>query len=244
MNFSLYAAAATHFALVLSVGLVPLSFRFEGGWYDALLSFGAGVLLSAAFLHMIPEAAEGLGPKMGAFVLLGFLLMVIIERFTMAHPCGEELCPSHRIGNVAFFGLSVHSVISGIALGVGLAEHVDIATAVAMMSAILVHKIPETIALMGLFRISGWSKQRMFFFLLLFCCMGPLGILFGGASGLFAEKTFGAAMAISAGTFLYIACSGLLPHLHKKMRQKNRNFIAFLLGLFALSIEAWHHLAS
>lgn len=243
MNFSLYAAAAAHLALVLSVGLVPLSFKFDGAWYDGFLSFGAGVLLSAAFLHMMPEAAESLGPKMGAFVLLGFLIMVVIDRFTMAHPCGEEHCPSHRIGTVAFLGLSIHSVLSGLALGVGLAEHVDLATTVAMLAAILVHKIPETLALMGLFRTSGWSHGRMLGFLALFSCMGPAGILIGGTSGLFPEKTFGAAMAVSAGTFLYIACSDLLPHLHKKMRQKNWNFIAFLLGLFALSVEAWHHLA-
>lgn len=243
MNF-LISAAAAHFAVVLSVGMVPLSLEFRGDWYDTFLSFGAGVLLSAAFLHMMPEAAESLGPSMGAFVLLGFLLMVCIDRFTMAHPCGEEHCPSHRIGTVAFFGLSVHSVLSGLALGVGLAEHVELSTAVAMLAAILVHKIPETLALMGLFRTSRWNGRRMVTFLLFFACMGPAGILVGGWSGLFPERTFGAAMAVSAGTFLYIACSDLLPHLHKKMRQKNRYFIAFVLGLFALSIEAWHHLTS
>lgn len=238
-----FLAAIAHFLVILLVGAVPLSIRFEGAWYDIFLAFGAGVLLSAAFLHMIPEAAEAVGPSMGAYVLLGFLVMVCIDRFTMAHACGEDECPNHRIGTVAFFGLSIHSVLSGLALGVGISEEGELSTAVAMLSAILVHKIPETLALMGLFRSSGWTVKRMAIFLVLFAFMGPTGILLGSRSGLFSHDAFGAALAISAGTFLYIAAADLLPHLHRKMRQKNRTFLAFLVGIFALSIEAWHHLS-
>ena len=56
------------------------------------------------------------------------------------------------------------------------------------------------------------------------------------------ETVLSGALAISAGTFLYIASSDLLPHLHRKMKEEWVNFIAFLFGIFILSLEAVHHL--
>lgn len=236
-------ASFVHCAVILLVGTLPLTWQMRGRLYDALLSFGAGVLLSAAFLHMLPAAIPTLGPSTGLFLLAGYLLMTVLERFTMAHTCGEEACPNHRLGYTAFFGLSVHSVIAGMALGVGLLEATDMSVSVALLAAILVHKIPETLALMGLFAASGWTQKKILVFLVLFSGMGPLGILLGSVLEIQSPTLMSGALAISAGTFLYIASSDLLPQLHKKMKQEWLHFFAFLAGLLVLSFEAWHHLS-
>jgi len=235
-------AALAHFLVILFSGAIPLTWKLEGKFFDLFLSFGAGALLSAAFLHMIPSAIPALGPATGFFLLVGYLLMTVIERFTMAHPCGEEACPSHRIGLVALFGLSVHSVIAGMALGVGLAGPVDISTSIALLAAILVHKVPETLALMSLLAISGFRGTRGLGMLLIFAFMGPTGILVGSMVHGGNPSVLASALAVSAGTFLYIASGDLLPHLHKKMKEEWMNFLAFLVGLFALAFEAVHHL--
>ncbi len=243
MHFTPVIAALIHCLVILTVGALPLTWRMQGRFYDALLSFGAGVLLSAAFLHMMPAAIPDLGPSTGLFLLIGYLLMTIIERFTMAHPCGEEACPNHRLGFTALFGLSVHSVIAGIALGVGLLEAQDISVSAALLAAILVHKVPETLALMGLLAASSWNKKRIIMALVFFSSMGPLGILLGTVLEVQSPWFLSCALAISSGTFLYIASSDLLPQLHKKMKQEWIHFLAFVAGLAVLSFEAWHHLA-
>lgn len=243
MNSFALIAALAHFLVILLTGLLPLTWKIEGAKFDIFLSFGAGALLSAAFLHMIPTAIPALGAQTGLFLLLGYLVMVLIERFTMAHPCGEEHCPNHRIGVVALFGLSVHSVIAGTALGVGIAGASDLSTSIALLSAILVHKVPETLALMSLLTVSGWRGWHAVGMLLFFASMGPSGILVGSLLKGESPAFMSAALAISSGTFLYIASADLLPHLHKKMKEEWANFIAFLIGLFLLSFEAWHHLA-
>lgn len=235
-------AAAAFFLVTLVSGALPLTWKLEGRFFDGFLCFGAGVLLSAAFLHMLPSAIPALGPATGAFTLGGFLLMTVIERFTMAHPCHEEGCPNHRIGIVALFGLSVHSVIAGTALGVGLAGAADLSTSMALLSAILVHKVPETLALMSLLAISGWTGWPAFGMLLLFAVMGPSGILLGSLLHGKSPAFLSGALAVSAGTFLYIAASDLLPHLHRKMKEEWVNFLAFLAGILILSFEAVHHL--
>jgi len=56
---------------------------------DALLSFSAGVMLGAGFLHMLPEAVEGAGYRAIPFVLVGFLFLFLLERFALVHVCAE-----------------------------------------------------------------------------------------------------------------------------------------------------------
>lgn len=243
MTLTLFFAAIIHCLVILLVGTLPLTWKVEGKVYDTLLSFGAGVLLSAAFLHMLPAAIPVLGPSVGLFTMGGYVLMTILERFTMAHPCGEHGCPNHRLGLVALLGLSVHSIIAGMALGVGLLDSADFSTSAALMAAILVHKIPETLALMGLIAGARWPKKSMTIALVVFSLMGPAGILLGSVQALHSPKFLSCALAISAGTFLYIASSDLLPQLHKKMKQEWIYFIAFLLGLCVLAMDAAHHLA-
>ena len=232
-------AAFAHFLIILTIGIFPFFWRHKKDFSDPLLAFGAGVLLSAAFLHMLPSSISEIGERSGVFVLCGFVLMVLIDRFTMAHPCGEESCPTHRIGMVAFLGLSIHSIISGIALGISLLKPDSVN--IALLAAILIHKIPETLALMTLLKSSGYKKDRLFSFLFMFACMGPAGILLGKHASLDNKNLLGVALAVSTGTFIYIAASDLLPYLHKKLRQKWFNLVAFLLGLLMLSFEAVHH---
>lgn len=234
-------AALIHFLLIVVVGLLPIVARTRQSHFDYLISVGAGVLLSAAFLHMLPSAVSFLGERAGLYVLFGFLAIFFLEHFTMAHACGEEACPNHKVGYATFFGLSAHSIISGIALGVGLKANVGAPVAIAMLAAVLVHKVPETLALVVLLLGSHWSKKKTLIFNTLYACMGPLGIFLGSQSvGLFSGKPgqpLGIAVAVSCGTFLYIASSDLLPHMHKKEEGKWLHLLAFLGGLLVLSFD-------
>lgn len=248
MILSAGLAAFLHFILIIVVGFVPLNWKVKDMHLDLFLCFGAGVLLSAVFMHMIPSAIPALGPMAGAYVLGGYILMVLIEKFTIAHPCGEDHCANthHHIDKnlswIAFFGLSIHSIVSGLALGIGIEGETHLHIAVAMLAAILVHKVPETLALVGLFVSSKWTKKRIIPVLFMYAVMGPMGILIGSRAGAHSEYFLNIAMMFSAGTFLYLGSGDLLPYLHKKMRQQWLNIVAFILGLLLLSVEALHHL--
>src|SRR5512147_3222054 len=56
---------------------------------DTFLSFSAGVMLGAGFIHMLPEAVEGAGFRTIPFVLVGFLVLFLLERFVLVHVCAE-----------------------------------------------------------------------------------------------------------------------------------------------------------
>jgi zinc and cadmium transporter len=236
----LYSIALS--SVILIAGFVPLFLKWRSHHFDVFLSFGAGVLLSAAFIHMFPLAVQGLGERAGVFVLVGFLIILVVEKFTMAHACGEEACPNHQVGVSALFGLSVHSILTGIAVGAGL-KFSSASVAFATFAAVIVHKVPETLALVALLIAGGWSRKSAMFALILFSLMSPLGIMInfsplvtGGLDGGFSAMM----LAASTGTFLYIASSDLLPHLHRKEAHQFLDLGAFILGILLLAIPDFH----
>jgi zinc and cadmium transporter len=109
-------AASAVVVLTLVGGLLPLVREWDRRTIRLLLAFGTGVLLGAAFFHMIPEAATGLGRGVGAPILAGFLAIYVLERFVMVHPCEEQECNFHQMGMAAFVGLTVHALLAAGAL--------------------------------------------------------------------------------------------------------------------------------
>lgn len=225
----LYAFAI--FATSLAGGLLPLLVpQHREKHLQMFVSLGAGLLLGMAFLHMIPEAAELLPHTFGIWLLLGFLILLVLERFVMVHACEETHCNYHTIGLAAFFGLAVHGIIEGFALA---SSTVMPHLASLVLIAILAHKAPAGVALTSILRMSSKSKKQILLFVIGVALSGPAGIL-GAYLFLKSESisnTAGALLALSAGTFLYIAACDLLPELHKADKEKGKNLVAFFVGL-------------
>ena len=62
----------------------------------SFLAFAAGVMLGAAFFHMLPEAFLGGGYPSFTLVPAGFVFLVVLERNFLSHTCEEPLnCTEH-----------------------------------------------------------------------------------------------------------------------------------------------------
>ena len=207
---------------------------------DRFIGFGAGAMLGAAFLHMLPEAAALAGPKLGVMALAGFLSLFILERFVLAHPCEEQGCDYHGVGLAAFLGMSFHNLVEGFSLGSGASQTRELGLAVFL--AIVVHKLPNAMALAVLLRAGGYPKARTFGLLIGFALMIPLGA--GGAYFAFAslsEQAVGMAIAAAAGTFLHVAASDLLPEVHRAADGRWENLISFGAGLALMGLTLLAH---
>lgn len=223
------------FLILLSAwlgGIFPLFFRNRSFVIHLFISFGAGILLGAALLHMIPDAAGYLGPKIGLPLLAGFLLLYVLEKFIMTHPCPSEHCEYHTVGVTAFIGLSVHSLVTGIALGSGVTiPHLGLI----VFLAILLHKLPASMSLSSLLIKEHYSNKTITLFILSFSLMVPVGALL---TYFFIENaspsTIGNLVAFSAGTFLHVAADDLLPEVHQHTKFRNTQLSAFLVGLLVI----------
>jgi len=231
-SFIIYSGIV--FAMATIGGMIPL---FVSGASDNKLklfvSFGAGALLGMSFLHMLPEASHLLEHNFGAWFLVGFLILLILERFVMVHACEEHGCHYHTVGVAAFAGLAIHGVIEGFALAstIFVAELSQLGILVFL--GIVAHKIPAGVALTTLLKLSGKSTKQILLFVMGVAITVPLGALI--AYTLLTHETMnntaGILLAISSGTFVYIGACDLLPELHKNDDQKLRRLGAFLFGL-------------
>ncbi|HSN92754.1 MAG TPA: ZIP family metal transporter [Anaeromyxobacteraceae bacterium] len=237
MDLALYTGAIL--AGALAGGSLPLLGRSARS--DLGLSFSAGVMLGASFLHMLPEALEEAGARVVPFVLVGFLALYLLERFVLVHLCAEpgpnallaaratEVhghgsdhrhgdgtgCDVHTLGMAAFLGMSLHTVVDGFALG---AASAGTRVGFLVFLAILAHKVPSSFSLSAILRDEGWSRGRTLAMNAVFALMVPVGAgLYLAVSRVADARAFTAyALAGSAGTFLHLALSDIVPDLHRR----------------------------
>jgi zinc and cadmium transporter len=207
-------------------------------------------MLGAAFFHMLPEAINGAGLGTVPWVLVGFLLLFLLERFVLVHVCGEPTgaeparadhtghahaegatgCDVHTMGLAAFVGLSIHTLIDGFALGAASAEP---KLGLLVFLAILAHKIPSSFSLSAILKAEHYSRGKILAMNVAFALMVPIGaIICIALRGLISTQAFTAnALAASAGTFLHLALSDVLPDLHRRGENKWKLSAALLVGV-------------
>ncbi len=258
-TLSLYTGAILLSAL--AGGALPLFASIRRS--DLLLSFSAGVMLGAAFFHMLPEAVERGGSSVVPFVILGFLVLYLLERFVLVHVCAEPGpnrrlstagaplphhegehehehhgqpdpdgtgCDVHTLGVAAWVGLSAHTVVDGFALG---AASVTPELGLLVFLAILAHKVPNAFSLSAILLSEGYSRGKAVAMNAAFAVMVPVGAgLYVLLRELVQVRRFTAlALAVSAGTFLHLSLSDILPDLHRRGTSKWRLSTALVAGV-------------
>jgi zinc and cadmium transporter len=213
-------------------GFLPLMRELSQKTLALFLSFSAGILLGTVFFHMIPEAGKFLTDGLGFAVLGGFLLIFAMERFVFVHACEERDCDIHQMGIPAFLGISLHSLLDGVALGASL---IIPQLGPVVLLAVLIHKMPDGISISSILLSAGWKRRTVGTLNLLFALTTPLGALIAYffLSTLTAEAV-AVAIGISAGTFLAIATADILPQVHR-IEERNPLTLLFLLGGLAVS---------
>ena len=266
-SLSLYTGAILLGAL--AGGALPLFSNVRRS--DLLLSFSAGIMLGAAFLHMLPEAVEGAGGAAVPFVLVGFLALYLLERFVLVHVCAEPGpnarlstggaplspqdphdhlpdehphvhlegtgCEVHTLGLAAWVGMSMHTLVDGFALG---AASVQPELGALVFLAILAHKIPNSFSLSAILLSEGYGRRRAIVMNAAFALMVPIG---AGIYLLLREavhmQTFAPlALAASAGTFLHLSLSDILPDLHRRGGSRWRLSAAMVAGVAVMGALA------
>lgn len=209
---SLIAAIAT----VGGGAFVILRFGSRNLWLRSFLAFGAGFLLAAGLLAMVPHAFKEMGASASFLVLLGYLMTHLFEHTLVPHfHFGEETHgETEQLGTPTFIaatgGMIVHSLFDGVAIGSGFV--LDTRLGWLLFLAIALHKLPDgfTVASMGI--ASGQSPRSAFIAVSLLgvaTLIGTVGIslLAGWAAP---------ALALSGGVALYVAATDLMPEVNRQ----------------------------
>ena len=172
------------------------------------------------------EEEEGLENLIiGAAILAGFIMMLILEGSGMGHAVHEEHHDHHdEHGHehvhhraapwLLVLGLSLHSAADGLAIGSAAAGSSQAVTALVAM-AVLIHKVPAAFSL-GVFSMhERESRDDSIKDVALFALATPVMIMvsFYALEGM-DEHFIALAMLFAAGTFLYVATVDTLPDIH------------------------------
>ena len=128
------------------------------------------------------------------------------------------------------FGLSLHTLIDGLALGAAVKaeaheDHGFALFGLGTFLAVALHKPLDALSITSLMAAGGWSKRDIRLANAIFAVMCPLGAIafVFGLANLFAEQhiVVGCALAFAAGVFLCISLADLLPevafHTHDRV---------------------------
>jgi zinc transporter ZupT len=229
--FSLIAVVFTLAGALLVIKYGGLNRKFLA-WS---LAFSSGVLVSVAFLDIMP-AGTGLDPDRAyAGCLAALLALFLVESFTAVHSCSEAIedCHAHSMGMVAFIAMSLHSITDGVNIALG--AHTGGVLGVNIALGVILHKFSGGIALASLLLKSGRGGRKAFWMCLFFALMTPAGAfvtapLLSGISPLSMALLLG----LSGGSFIYIAMADILPELHKHNDKLSR--LIYPLGYLAVYI--------
>jgi zinc and cadmium transporter len=226
-SLGLYLPTVIFISLIGS--FLPLVREISQRGLALLLSFSAGVLLGAVFFHMLPEIGSLLSESVGWPILSGFLLIFVLERFVFVHACEERGCDIHQMGIPAFLGISLHSLLDGLALGAGLMLP---QLGPVVLLAVIIHKMPDGISITSILLAAGWNRKKVALLSVLFSLTTPAGALI---AYLFlralSPENVAVAIGISAGTFLAIATADILPQVHRIEERNPLTLLFLLLGL-------------
>lgn len=184
-----------------------------------LVSLAVGGLFGDTFIHLLPEAfrqSDGIGTAL--YVLGGIFLFFILEKFLRwrhDHILENESAV-HPVGYINLFADGVHNLLDGMIIGASYLVSIKVGLATTM--AVILHEIPQEIGDFGILVHAGFSRRRALFFNFLSASVSIVGALIALILG-FRSGSFSHFMApLTAGGFIYIAGSDLLPELHKESK--------------------------
>jgi zinc and cadmium transporter len=256
---ALYSAAIL--AVSLFGGSVPFLGRVTHSRLQLYLSLSAGVMLGASFFHVMPDALAMAGEAaFGWWMSLGVVGLFLIERFIAphSHENSSQLQQDHHhepgcehdhkhgaapavAGWMAVCGLTIHTFMNGVGLaGAVQAESGTLETltlpGLALFLAIALHKPADALAISTVLARKGVSRGKITLVQLGFAAMVPIGagaflLTSGAVDDALRNQLTGAALAFSAGTFLFIALSDLLPEVQFHRHDRVPLSLALILGV-------------
>jgi zinc and cadmium transporter len=228
---------------LLGGGLLLLGKRISDSVVHVLVSFAAGALIGTALFELLPEALghaeeahEASGGEINIFfwTLLGILIFYILDRAIHWFQFHQHVHKgSHGSVSVplVILGDSLHNFIDGVAIA--LTFLVNPALGVTTTLAVLAHEIPQEIGDFAVLLHEGMSRKKVFLINIFTALLAVVGALLAMLIGEQIEGILPYALSLTAGFFLYIALSNLLPEIHRE-EKKGYAFIEtafFLLGV-------------
>lgn len=199
-----------------------------------LSSFAAGILLGTAFFDLLPEAhheGEKLGIDIFFWTLFGIIVFFMIERtihwFHHHDDYHEHQKESKTTLPLIIIGDTMHNFIDGVIIAATFMA--DPRLGVVTSLAVFAHELPQEIGDFGLMLHKGMKRSKIILVNILSSAVAFLGAIMTYLLGNVLEGYIPILLAVTAGFFIYIATSDIIPEIHYEKRFRHSVFESFLL---------------
>jgi zinc transporter ZupT len=180
-----------------------------------LIALTGGVVVAVALFDVLPEAIDSVDDPRRVTMLVGagFIGFFLIERLLVLHHRDDavEARAHAQVGALGAAGLSVHSFVDG--LGIGLAFHLNNATGFLVFLAVVTHDFADGLNTVSFVLSQRQDRRRA----LTWLAVDSLAPLVGAIVGTFvsvSDRSLGHLLAVYAGFFLFMGATDLLPEAH------------------------------
>ncbi len=237
---ALGVGGATLFGSLIGFIFKKISHKFS----DIVLSFAAGVMLSAAVLGLILPSLE-YGGKFGiiitvAGVFAGALCLNLIDKLVPhLHKLVGPDIEAHNNANLSkvllfVTAIAIHNLPEGIAAGVGFGSD-DPTGALLIAGGIALQNIPEGMVIIGPMLSAGVSPRKTFVCALMTGLVEIVGTLIGYFAVSIASAILPFALAFAGGTMLYVVSDEMIPETHAHGSERGATY-ALLVGFCVMLI--------
>lgn len=193
--------------------------RFAKKIAHLLSAFAGGALLGTAFFDLLPEAtADAGGVNVFLWTLIGVLSFFLLERFIHHHSESHNFGEKDPVISLIVIGDTVHNFIDGVAVAATFL--ISIPLGIVTSLAVAAHEIPQEIGDFGLMLHKGVKSSKVLWINFFSALAAMLGAIL---TYLMKDQVGGllpAALGLTAGFFIYIAASNLIPEIHSREDKK------------------------
>jgi len=227
-------------SLVSLVGVITLGLGIQRlrSLLLILVSLSVGSLFGSAFFHLLPEAYElnNSTQAVALWTLGGILLFFVLEKFIHWRHCHVPASHDHPhpVVFMNFVGDGLHNFIDGALIAA--AYMVSIPTGITTTAAVLAHEVPQEIGDFGTLVWGGLSVKKALLLNFISGLAALVGALLVLGFGPHVTNLQAQILPLTAGGFLYIAGSDLIPELRKnnRIRASLMQLAAILTGLLIM----------
>ena len=237
---ALGVGGATVIGAVIGFVFKKISHKFS----DIVLSFAAGVMLSAAVLGLILPSMD-YGGKYGlaitvAGIFAGAACLNLIDKLVphLHKLVGADTEPHHNanLSKVLLFvtAIAIHNLPEGIAAGVGFGSG-DASQAIIIAVGIALQNIPEGMVIIGPMLAAGVPPRKTLILAMITGLVEVVGTLVGYFAVSIASAVLPFALAFAGGTMLYVISDEMIPETHSHGHERGATY-ALLVGFCVMLV--------
>ena len=200
-----------------------------------LVSFSAGALLGDAFIHLLPEIVEeeGFVLEISLYTLSGILVFFILEKLIYWRHC-HILTSDEHIHTFTYMNLigdGVHNFIDGMIIAGSYMVNISLGATTTM--AVILHEVPQEIGDFSVLVYGGFTKSKALFYNLIAALGAMIGAVLMLVIGSYVSHLHVFLVPFTAGGFIYVAGTDLIPELQKEVRASVSvvQMIALIMGI-------------